>query len=248
MAPLIKKEIAGQLRTYKLVIVGGIFLFFGISTPFLLKYMPEILKLAGEGMIIEFPPPTAVQSLAEFASTIGQVGLLLAVLMAMGSISSEMKSGTAVMTLSKPVSRAAFVNSKMIALSLNFVLSLLVASIASFAYTIWLIEGAEPTGYIGSNLLLALFLIFCLALTLLCSSLFRSSLAAGGVSIAILIAQAGLSAVPVIGDWMPGKLLGWGINLISGNPDSYWGALAVALALTVLSLYLAQKILSDKDL
>lgn len=152
------------------------------------------------------------------------------------------------MTLSKPVSRSSFVGAKMIALSLNFLLSLVVASIASFAYTVWLIEGAGVTTYIGLNLLLAVFLMFCLALTIFCSSLFRSSLAAGGLAIAILISQAALSALPVIGDYMPGKLMGWGVNLISSNPDSYWGALAVTAVLTLALLYFAQKVLRLKDL
>jgi len=246
--PLIKKEITGQLRTYKLVIVGGVFLFFGITTPLLLRFMPEILELVGEQMVIEIPPPTAMQALAEYAGTIGQVGLLLAVLLAMGSVSGEIKTGTAIMTLSKPVSRFAFVGAKMAALSLTFLLSLAVASAVSFVYTYWLIESIGVSGFLGLNLLLGLFLMFCLALTLLCSSIFRSSLAAGGAAIAILIAQGGFSAVPKIGNYMPGKILGWGINLVAGNPDSYWGALAVTLALTALALYLAQKVLLSKDM
>ena len=66
---------------------------FGITTPLTLKYLPQILKLAGEQMTIEMPP-TAVQSLAEYASTIGQVGILIAVLVAMGSIANERRQGT----------------------------------------------------------------------------------------------------------------------------------------------------------
>ena len=248
LIPLIIKEIREQLRTYKLVIVGGVFLFFGISTPFLLKYMPHILELLEEQLVIEIPPPTAIQSLAEYASTIGQVGLLIAVLMAMGAISSEMRNGTAIMTLSKPVGRGAFVSAKLIALSLNFLVSLLVASAVCLAYTVWLIEGTSVVAFAGLNLLLALFLVFCLAVTLLCSSFFRSSLAAGGVAIAILIAQAGLSAMPVIGDYMPGKLLGWGINILASRPESYWGALAVTVAVIGLCVYMAQKVLRNKDL
>jgi ABC-2 type transport system permease protein len=84
LVPLLKKEIKEQWRTYRLVVVGGIFLIFGISTPLMLKYLPEILELAGEGLTIEMPPPTAAQSLAEYAGTIGQVGALIAVLVAMG--------------------------------------------------------------------------------------------------------------------------------------------------------------------
>jgi ABC-2 type transport system permease protein len=246
--PLLRKEITEQLRTYKLLIVGGVFILFGISTPFMLKYMPEILRLAGDQFIIEIPPPTAIQSLAEYASTIGQVGLLIAVLMGMGAISNEMRSGTAVMTLSKPVSRGAFVGAKLAALCLNFAVSVIIASAACLLYTIWLIEGSALVPYIGLNLLLVLFLVFCLALTLLCSSFFRSSLAAGGTAIALLISQAGLSAVPLIGDYMPGKLLGWGINLLAGRADSYWGALAVTVVIIALCIFLAQKVLRNKDL
>ncbi len=248
LLPLLKKEITEQIRTFKLVIVGGVFLFFGITTPFLLYYMPEILALFEDQMIIELPPPTAIQSLAEFAGTIGQVGLLIAVLMAMGAISSEMRNGTAIMTLSKPVSRSAFVNAKLIALSLNFVVSLFISAMVCFAYTVWIIESAEIVPYILLNLLLALFLIFCLALTLLCSSFFRSSLAAGGVAIAVIISQAGLSAVPVIGDYMPNRLPGWGIDLIASRPDSYWGALVVTIVIISMCVYLAQKVLRKKDL
>ncbi len=248
LLPLIKKEVMEQVRTYKLVIVAGIFLFFGISTPLLLKYLPDIIKLTGEQIPIEIPPPTAMQALAEYVSTVGQVGLLLAVLLAMGSISGEVKAGTAIMTLSKPISRASFVGAKIIALSSNFLLSLAISSAASFVYTVWLIENTDVAGFLGVNVLLAVFLIFCLALTLFCSSLFRSSLAAGGTAIAILLAQAGISSLPTIGNYMPGKLLGWGMNLLSGNGNQYWSALIITLVLTALALYLAQKILRIKDM
>ncbi|MCJ7744055.1 MAG: ABC transporter permease [Dehalococcoidales bacterium] len=247
LAPLLKKEIKEQLRTYRLVIVGGVFLLFGITTPLTLKYLPQILKLAGEQMTIEMPPPTAVQSLAEYAGTIGQVGVLVAVLVAMGCIANELRRGTAVMTLSKPVSRAAFVSAKLIAMSLTFLVSLTVASLFCFGYTVWLIEDASVWAFVGLNLLLSLFLVFCLAVTLLFSSFFKSSLAAGGLSIAVLIAQGGLSVVPLIGNYIPGKLLGWGTNLLTGGGDSYWWALAVTIVVIGLCLYLAQRLLKNKD-
>jgi ABC-2 type transport system permease protein len=248
LAPLLKKELREQLRTYRFLIVGGIFLLFGITTPLTLKYLPEILRLAGEDIIIEFPPPTAVQSLAEYASTIGQMGLLVAVLIAMGSIANELRQGTAVMTLSKPVSHAAFVSAKLIAVSLTFLVSLTVASLFCFAYTVWLIEDASIWAFAGLNLLLGLFLVFCLAVTLLFSSFFKSSVAAGGLSVAVLIGQAGLSAVPLIGNYMPGKLLGWGTNLLASRGDSYWWALATTIVAIWLCLYLSQRLLKNRDL
>lgn len=249
LLPLLKKEITEQLRTYKLLIIGGIFLVFGITTPLTLKYMPQILEFAGtSGMEIVVPPPTAVQSLAEYAATIGQIGVLLAVLMAMGSIANERRHGTAVITLSKPVSRAAFVNAKLIANSLTFLVSLVGASLVCYAYTILLIEDANLMAFIGQNLILAVFLIFCLAVTILFSSLFKSSLAAGGIALAILIGQAGLSAIPRIGDFFPGKLLNWGNVLLAGSDTTYWAALIITAALIVFCPFLAQYFLSKRDI
>jgi len=246
--PLLKKEIKEQIRTYRLMIVGGVFLFFSLLTPLTLKYLPQIIKLAGEQIPIEIPPPTAIQSLAEYAGTIGQIGVLVAVLIAMGSVANELRHGTALITLSKPVSRSAFVNAKFTAVSLTFFFSLVMASIICFIYTILLIEGADIVAYVGLNLLLMLFLMFCLAITVLFSSLFKSSLAAGGISIAIIIAQALFSSLPAIGDYLPGKLLTWGINLLSGTGESYWWALGITVVIIGLCLYLAQRTLKTKEI
>lgn len=249
LAPLLKKELKEQFRTYRWLIVGGIFLLFGITTPLMLKYLPEILEFAGEQFtIIEMPPPTAVQSLAEYAGTIGQIGALVTVLVAMGSIANELRQGTAMMTLSKPVSRLAFIVAKLIAVSLTFLISMAVASTFCFAYTVWLIEAADVTAFISLNLLLGLFLVFCLAVTLLFSSLFKSSLAAGGLALAVIVSQAGLTALPRFGDYMPGNLLGWGNDLLEGGGGGHWWALIITIAIIIGCVYFAQRTLKNKDL
>jgi ABC-2 type transport system permease protein len=102
LGALFKKEVREQLRTYRLVVVAGVFLLFGITTPVMLKYLPEFIKLAGQQMEITIPALTAAQSLVEYAGSVGQIGVLVAVLVAMGSVANELQRGTAVMTLSKP--------------------------------------------------------------------------------------------------------------------------------------------------
>ena len=68
------------------------------------------------------------------------------------------------------------------------------------------------------------------------------------ISIAVIIAQAGLVTIPRIGSYMPGKLLGWGNNLLSGNGDSYWWALAITVAVISLCVYFARQLLRNRDL
>ena len=248
-APLLKKDIREQFKLYRLVIVGGIFVFFGISDPIMLKYLPEILKLAGSGNLnIQIPTPTAAQSLAEYAGNIGQIGVLVAVLVAMGCIANELKSGTAVMTLSKPVSRSAFVSAKLLAMSMTFIVSMILGSLFCFGYTVWLIQGAAVMPFVGLNLLLGLFLVFCLSVTLFFSSLYKSGLAAGGLAISVVIVQAIISSIPVIGNFMPGKLLSWGTDLLTGSGTGNWWALGITVVAIGLCLYFAQRLLKNRDL
>ena len=152
------------------------------------------------------------------------------------------------MVLSKPVSYFSFTTTKLIASSLTFVISLSITSLFTFGYTVWLIEGTSFGPFVLTNLLTALFLIFCLAVTILFSSLFKSSLAAGGISIGFIIAFSALSAIPVLGKYTPGKLLTWGIDLMAGRGEPYWWSLAISLTIIALCLYLAPKFLKHKEM
>jgi ABC-2 type transport system permease protein len=245
--PLFKKEILEQIRTNRFLIVGGVFLFFGLTTPLTIKYLPEIIKQAGEGMQITIPPPTALQSLSEFSSTILQLGILVLILVGMGTIANEYKNGTALLTLSKPVTRAAFVGSKFAALCLNLIVSLLVSGLVCYAYSVWLIGSADFGAFMLQNALLAMFLMLVLSLTVMFSALFKSGLAAGGLAMATVIVLSLLSTFPWIGKYLPGKLPGWGLNIMNGSGPSSWWALGTTLVLMVVCLYVAQMILKKKE-
>jgi len=248
LTPLLKKEIKEQLKTHRLLIVGGVFLCFGLMAPLLQYFLPQILKMAGEQVVVNIPPPTALTSFSDFVSYIGQFGIFIAVLVAMGAIANELKHGTALITLSKPVSSGAFVNAKFIAMSLTFLVSLAVAAIICFGYTVWLIGDATILPYVWMNLLIATFLIFCLAMTLVFSSLFKSSLAAGGMAIGTIFGLGILSSLPLIGDYLPSKIIGWGINLLNGTGETYWWALGTTVMGIILCLYLSQRILKHKEI
>jgi ABC-2 type transport system permease protein len=246
---LLGKELMEQWRTFKFLIIGGVFLFFGLSTPLLIKYLPELIELAGTGgMSIEIPPPTAIQAMAEYSATMAQFGVLIAVLVAMGAVAKEVESGTAMMVLSKPVSRTAYILAKFSAGSLNFVAALLVGGLACWVYTLILFGEAPVIGFVGQNVLLGLFLMLGLAVTLFFSSLFRNQLAAGGLALAAIIAQTALSALPWVGKYLPGQLINWGNNLLAGVSGAAWGALAVTLGVIGLALYFARYILNRKEL
>ena len=245
---LLKKELKEQLRTHKLLIVSAVFLVFGFATPLLIKFMPQLLEASGEDIIVQMPDPSAVMALGEYANTLVQVGTLVAVLVAMGAIARERERGLAAMILSKPVSLGAYVAAKLAAESTTFIAALVLGSAACYAYTVLLIEPADLSSFLALNLLLALFFVFCLSVTLLCSSLFRNQLAAGGVSLVALIVQALLTQVPGLGDYLPARLTVWGIGLLSGLHASAWPAVAVTLAVIAACLFLSPVVLHHREL
>ncbi len=245
---LIKKELKEQLKTYRFLIITTAFLFFGLTTPLMLKYLPEILKMAGEDIIIDIPPATVVQALTEYAGTIVQIGVLIAVLVTMGAISRESEKGTAAMVLSKPVSRIAFILAKLFALSTSFVAALVLASMACYGYTVLLLGEADIVAFIALNGLLILFFVVSISVTLLFSSMFKSQLAAGGLALVVLVGQAIMVNIPRIGAYMPSNLVSWGTGLLSGDIASAWGAVRISLAIIIACLYLTWLKVRNKDL
>jgi ABC-2 type transport system permease protein len=245
---LLKKELKEQLRTYRLLIAVAVFLLFGLGTPLLIKYTPQLIEMAGEDLVIQMPPPSAAMAIAEYISTIGQIGVLVAVLVAMGAVARERSRGTAAMVLSKPVRIESFIVAKLLAMSTTFIGALVLGSVACYTYTVLLIEPADISTFLAINLLVALFLVVCLAITLFFSSIFRNQLAAGGIALAIIIAQALLTQIPGFGDYLPAKVIVWGTALAQGQAPNAWGAVGVSIAVIIACLYFSRMILQRREL
>ena len=66
------------------------------------------------------PQPTAELAVSELVDNLAQFGLVLALLVPMAAVVGEKTSGTAALTLSKPVGRGAFLAAKLLALVVTF--------------------------------------------------------------------------------------------------------------------------------
>ena len=259
LSALLKKELKEQLRTHRIFIVAGVFLVFGLITPIMVKSLPELIKMAGE-LDFVLPPPTAVQSLGEYTSTIVQLGVLIIVLIAMGAISRERESGTAALVLSKPVSYPAFVTAKFTALGLTTLIGTVLGSLACWGYTCILFDNVPSQAFAAQNALLLPYFALTIAATLLFSSLFRNQLTAGALGLVTIIILTIASSLPWVGRYLPGELVNWGSRLLNSTtqvwdiavettpPATAWGAIAVTLVLTISSLYLAWTFLKKKEI
>jgi ABC-2 type transport system permease protein len=229
---MFRKEFIEHIKTHKMLVVVAILLLFGLGTPLLLKFLPELLKLSGEQVPMELPVFTAFDAVQSYISTLGQIGLLVAVLVAMGSIAQERERRTAVMTLSKPAGFGAFVIAKLAALMVTFGCGLILSSLGCYLYTVVLLGPFEAGSFAVITLLVAFYLLVCLAITLMYSAFFRNQIAAGGLALATLISLGLLSNIPNIGRFLPVALMNAATN-IAGGGETTW-TLTVSLIFSAL--------------
>ena len=113
---LMKKEWMEQARTGKLMILGMIFVLFGIMNPAIAKLTPWLLKtmadsLAESGMIVTDVTVSALDSWVQFFKNI-PMALIIFVLVEGGIFTREYQSGTLVLTLTKGLDRKMVVLTK----------------------------------------------------------------------------------------------------------------------------------------
>ena len=78
----LKKEFKEIIKTYRIWVIPLIFLFFGMLSPIVVKILPDLFKsqLKSQGIIINIPPQTAVDSFLQYFKNLSQIGMLAIIL------------------------------------------------------------------------------------------------------------------------------------------------------------------------
>jgi ABC-2 type transport system permease protein len=203
----LRKELREAWQTSRLPVIALIFFALGLMSPLLAKYTPELVSsLAGPVQIV-VPPPQTADAVDQFLKNVGQDGIIIAILLAMGIVAREKERGTAAFVLTKPVSRPAFLVAKLAWLAATLGIGLAIAGIATYIYTALLFTPLSVGGFLVCCLLVLLSLLAFAAITFLGSTLVSSSLPAAGIGLAAWLVLAIVSALPRIGDYTPLALL-----------------------------------------
>jgi ABC-2 type transport system permease protein len=238
---LLRKELLEQVRTMRLVVVVAVFAIFGLISPVFARYVREIVDAVGggqfQGMI---PAPVVGDAVAQFTKNIGQFGVLIAILVTMGSVATEKERGTAAFVLTKPITRDAFVGAKVVAIGILLGLAVGVAGALCWVYTAILFEPLPAAQFAGAVGLVWLSLAVFAAWTFLASVTSRSALVAGGIGFGMFLVVGIVSALPGIGPYMPASLWGAADVLAVGTlPDPLLGPVLANVALVGVPLGLA---------
>ncbi|MCW5698133.1 MAG: hypothetical protein KIS96_15600 [Bauldia sp.] len=227
-----RRELLELRRSYRWIWVPLVFLALGAMQPLASYYMPQILDSLGglpEGAVIEIPPPAPGAAMASALNQLGTLGVLVLVLVAMGSVATERSTGQAAMILVKPVSHAAFITVKWAAYALLMLAAVIIGQLGAYYYTDLLIGPLPLSTVLGSAAVFAAWLGFVLALPIALGVFFRSAAAVAVMTVVIAVVLS--TATSLLGDamaWSPALLAAAAAGLLTGA-----GADGIALPLAV---------------
>ena len=250
----LRKELLQLWRTKMVLVILAVFALFGMASPLLAYFMPEIFANIKEAEMFRdlIPEPSTVDATAQYLSNISQFGFLIAILIGMGSVASEKEKGLTEMILHKPLPRWAFILSKFTAQALVYLVAFFIAEILAYIYILVLFEPISFGLFTLINFLLFLWLMCFSTITILGSTVSRSIGTAAGVSLAGSVALLLSGQIPNYGALSPQALMGWAGILsseLSYTPQtSNFAAVGAAVVLIILLLVWAVGLFEQQEL
>ena len=240
---LARKEVLEQRRTWRFLALVGIFTALALLVSVIAFIVTEVRE-----------DPQGVEEarglLEGFGFATTGLGTLLAIIVAMGSLASERASGTAAMTLSKPVSRAAFVTVKFLGLVLAIFASLAVSSAIMYILTLILFDDGGLGRFAAFIAIIGVYLVFIASTSFFWSAMCSRQLLAGGLALFLFVAQQPLQAIPHTWRYLPVHIPQWAFSFmdVEGSERDNWPAFAIACGFIALLSVGAWAVFRRKEL
>ncbi len=233
-----KKEWMEQLRSGKLLLLGILFVLFGIMNPAIAKLTPWLLEtladeLAQSGMTVASVAVSAMDSWVQFFKNV-PMGLIVFVLLESSIFTREYQSGTLVLALTKGLDRYKVVIAKAAVLCLLWTISYWLCFGITYGYNAYFWDNAVAQNLPFSAFCWWLFGLWTVALMVFFSTLAKSNaavlLGTGGAVLASYL----IGLLPKCKEYMPTRLMD-GNSLIYGieGAQTYMAAVVIAAVLCV---------------
>ena len=240
---LLEKEIIEAWRTHRLVLVCALYVLLGISAPVIIHSLPDIQRLFGadteELGLGDLGLPDAIDLVVR---NMIQFGSIAAVLVAMGAVAGERERGTLALTISKPVSRTAFLVAKFAAIAMLLGLATLLGILAMYLYASLLYGPTDPIAWFQVALVLLLAVLVPASITFLGSVVAPSTLGAGGIGVLSLVVLSVGSTLPTASPWFSSGLSeiarATPLEGVGSDLDPFL-TISVSVAIIVIALVLA---------
>ena len=253
MMAFLKKDFMEQRRSGKLMILGILFVAFGIMNPAVAKLTPWLLEMMAEsleasGMVVTEVTVTAMDSWVQFFKNI-PMALMAFVLLEGGILTGEYQSGTLVLSLTKGLKRHQVLSSKLAVLTLLWTVCYWLCFAITYGYNTYFWDNSVARNLGFAVVSWWIFGLWVIALMLLFSVVSSSNtgvfLGTGGCVLVCFL----LGMIPKVQKYLPTKVTE-GNSLIYGTAEAadYKTALLVLAATGIACLVAAVPVLNKKQL
>ncbi len=227
----VRKEVVEILKTWRIWVLPCIMLFFAATGPLMAKWTPQILTAAtgaqGEALMkLLGGTPTYLDSYAQWIKNLSQIAFFAVVIIYGGLISSERKAGTAILVLTKPISRATFVTAKAFVHMVFLSLVTVVGTALTWGIT-QVVFGIAPGGPLWqASLAWLAFALFFLGAMTFFSVVLNSQAGAAGLGVGLFAVLALASMFPLMTLLTPAGLVAAPAAIAAGTDfPSVWAVM-----------------------
>lgn len=247
-----RKEALEIVRTWRIWVLPCMALFFALSGPLMAKWTPQIVSAVGGPAVSKIfqliPTPTYLDAYGQWTKNLTQI-VLIAIIIIYGSlVSGEKKSGTAILVVTKPVSRVGFVLAKALVHGAFLTVTVVIGTALTWAVTKVAFVDAPPAALWNGTLAWLVLALFFLALMALLSVLFDSQAAAAGIGIGVFAALSISALWPPMALFSPAALISAPMIITSGKDYPVALPIMVTAAATVVLVYAAAEAFRLKEI
>jgi len=187
LGAFLHKELTEIRRTWRLWVIPGMLVFFGLTSPIIAALTPALIRsvtASKPGVAIQLPPPQSLDAYAQFIKNLEQFVLIAVVIAGAGVVSGERSTGTAILALTKPLSRRAFVVAKILSQLVLLVMATALGTAVCLATTAVIFDGAGGAHLVAAVAVWLVYAAILVVVMTLFSSAFGSRGAAAGAGLA----------------------------------------------------------------
>lgn len=244
------KEAREIRRTWRLFVLPGILAFFAVTGPLTARFTKEIVGALASDQLGQFqiPDPTYLDSYAQWIKNLSQIALFALIIIYGGIVSGERKSGTAILVLTKPVSRTAFVIAKAAVHSAFLAVVVVIGTLVTWGLTAAIFGTAPGAELWSSALVWLVYGVLFVALMTLLSVLIGSAAGAAGAGLGAFALISIASIWRPLAEYSPAGLTTLPTSLAAGKDVAVlWPVLSGAL-LAVVLVWTAASVFRHQDL
>lgn len=142
MKTVLKYDVLYMQRTSKFIVLGALGLFLSGLSVLTARYFNRIIEFAlrSEGIDIEMPEPTVLESYTQFFSNFNQIFLWVVLFVSVAFFTRDQTRGHLPLLFSKPIRRSHFILAKSLIIHVTVFVVLLASSVVFGYYTYFLFD------------------------------------------------------------------------------------------------------------